>query len=749
MADHLTVDEFAKRVKEKYPDYAALDNRDLAQKMIAKYPEYKDVIVFAPTVKIDPKNLVASPPQESTLGSRAREAAIGVLSPFTIPALAETAKTIGGAAYDVAKQVTLPGIAKVVSGDTSDLQKTAGELKDLASGFFHSAVDPLRDYVKSVGAGDWDAASLASGQILSQTAPAVAGAVDTVRGALPDVGKLRETARNVAQSKVAPAATRTTLEKFGTDTEAAKAAQVASDAAIAKKNLEARQAAQQKNTEGQLQYDLKTKAAAEEAARKTAEAQAAAAAQTAENKGKTAAQIEQNRLTQESNARAEAITRSVKEGAGVLGERTKNLDALLREEGNGKYQAVRDAVKDDPGVPLQDLAEAARHAEENILKGSQESIKQLRELARKAPEDEGVVTGGVTFPPGSNLFEMLKAQGALEGGGNISFGDLQGYSSEIGAKLAKGGLPGDVYQALKYLKDKIDTAKSTIADRNGAGGVLRNADSFWRDYMDLLYDKDSALAKVRESVGTLDPEFYAEAFTKGKAGDVAIGKLKSLKSVYAKEAAAVADLARNLRSAGTELEGISTGKVKPVEPPKTVTAAAVAPKEVAPPSPVPTETTPQKAIPQPNAPTVEDLAKAKRAEATRTAENLGRLRPYDVAILAGSPLGLLLPTWGKVVGLAAEAARFGVPMAMKSDAFLDFISKPTARDLALIEKLPDPALAELKSNLRAEIAKRSKAGQSRLAVSPAVQRLISSTGTASGGVKSRRDALQVLGQPTP
>jgi len=143
MADRLTVDEFANRVKAKYPDYAAIDNRELAQKMIAKYPEYKDVIVFAPQVKIDPKNLVASPPQESTLGSRAREAAIGVLSPFTIPALAETAKTIGGAAYDVAKQVTLPAVAKVVSGDTSDLQKTAGELKDLASGFFHSAVDQL------------------------------------------------------------------------------------------------------------------------------------------------------------------------------------------------------------------------------------------------------------------------------------------------------------------------------------------------------------------------------------------------------------------------------------------------------------------------------------------------------------------------------------------------------------------------------------------------------------------------------
>jgi hypothetical protein len=36
----LSVDDFAKKIKAKYPDYANIDNTELAQKIIAKYPEY-------------------------------------------------------------------------------------------------------------------------------------------------------------------------------------------------------------------------------------------------------------------------------------------------------------------------------------------------------------------------------------------------------------------------------------------------------------------------------------------------------------------------------------------------------------------------------------------------------------------------------------------------------------------------------------------------------------------------------------
>lgn len=40
----MNYNEFAEKIKNKYPQYNDLDNKELAQKMVAKYPqEYSDV----------------------------------------------------------------------------------------------------------------------------------------------------------------------------------------------------------------------------------------------------------------------------------------------------------------------------------------------------------------------------------------------------------------------------------------------------------------------------------------------------------------------------------------------------------------------------------------------------------------------------------------------------------------------------------------------------------------------------------
>jgi hypothetical protein len=38
--------EFAKKIKEKYPEYKEVDDLVLAQKMVEKYPQYKETITF-------------------------------------------------------------------------------------------------------------------------------------------------------------------------------------------------------------------------------------------------------------------------------------------------------------------------------------------------------------------------------------------------------------------------------------------------------------------------------------------------------------------------------------------------------------------------------------------------------------------------------------------------------------------------------------------------------------------------------
>jgi hypothetical protein len=45
----LTVDEFATKIKEKYPEYKDVDNLTLANKIVEKYPEYKSKVSFEGT----------------------------------------------------------------------------------------------------------------------------------------------------------------------------------------------------------------------------------------------------------------------------------------------------------------------------------------------------------------------------------------------------------------------------------------------------------------------------------------------------------------------------------------------------------------------------------------------------------------------------------------------------------------------------------------------------------------------------
>ena len=47
----LDVNEFANKIKAKYPEYKDVDNNLLAEKMIEKYPEYKGKVSFEPSKK--------------------------------------------------------------------------------------------------------------------------------------------------------------------------------------------------------------------------------------------------------------------------------------------------------------------------------------------------------------------------------------------------------------------------------------------------------------------------------------------------------------------------------------------------------------------------------------------------------------------------------------------------------------------------------------------------------------------------
>lgn len=388
------------------------------------------------------------------------------------------------------------------------------------------------------------------------------------------------------------------------------------------------------------------------------------------------------------HAAREQATQQINQGSRQLGDDIKQLDSKVRQEGNAKYDAVRQATKDDPGVPLAELSNEARTAEK-MLKGSPEQIKQFRDLIRKAPEAGGVQTSAGFTQPGDPLYDQLVAEGAIDQGGNIKFDDLQGYSSEIGAKLATGNLPGDVYQALKYLKEKIDGDKAIIAERNGAGPLLKDADAYWRKYMETFYDKPSAVAATLQRVGKLDPQHYAEPFLKGKAANRGVEALAHYDPELAKRAKA-------LQVQYEDLQKTPKASLRPIK--------------------------------QPETPTVEDVRARKAKEVHRAAREISRLSRYDAAVLGSSAVGPFLGHWETLlIDPAYVGIRKAIGHALDRPAVVRWLSEPSLEDLRILQGLPETVQTDVKANLRNFVQEEQAHGRP-VTVSRQVGRWLGKTG---------------------
>jgi hypothetical protein len=329
----------------------------------------------------------------------------------------------------------------------------------------------------------------------------------------------------------------------------------------------------------------------------------------------------------------------------------------------------------------------------------------------------------------------------------------------LGKKLANfdwATQSGDVYQAMKALKEKIDAAKMTVAERNGVGPQLKNAEAFWRDYQELLYDKESSLTKVRESVGVKNPSEMSAEFFRNKGNEIAVGRLKKLRSAHAADANAIADLTQNLNAAREESAAYRATRQQqmPNRPKPGQAPAPLKPGES--PQPVVAATTPRKIIEGPEAPTAADIVAEKRQRVEAKGRNLAEISKYDAGTLAAAPIGVLLGH--PLLGLAPLAAKYGLSYLLTRPSIIEWIAKPTMRDLAALEKMPIAEQGALRAQLQ-QIIDQETAGGRTVTPSSAMQHFMNRTSivsravaipsNSSAGVKNRREALQVLGQQVP
>lgn len=419
------------------------------------------------------------------------------------------------------------------------------------------------------------------------------------------------------------------------------------------------------------------------AAEANAKLQADRATQLQKHFEQTQAIKAQNDAAQAAQSRKAALARGVEQLDPKFQSDLIETEKNVRAQAGAKYDTVRAATAGET-VPSASLADAVRTAESKI-QGSSENLKVFRDILSKHPEGEPetIPYQGADIPKGHPLYDVLKEGQA---GTPATFSDLQGYYSELGDKLASGGLPGDVYQAMKSLQGSIGDLMQQMAEAKGVGPQLIDARNFYRDYMNAFRDSSSPLNKAMNAAEAGHP-------TKGAIAKFQ-GMDKSGIETLARYNPELAQRANTIRGYQAEARSI---------PARTVT-----------PKPAPT-------LPPAKPPVLADVKKiglkdiqdAKAAALRNRAENFAKKASLVTAGFGGYEL-LRSALHGDLGGMAIGAGEIAAPYALSkvitSPAIERWLTAPTPSDIAAIP--PD---------IRAEMPQIVKAAQAQgIKVHPAL-----------------------------
>jgi hypothetical protein len=292
--------------------------------------------------------------------------------------------------------------------------------------------------------------------------------------------------------------------------------------------------------------------------------QANTEAQRAHNQ-KIGETVQNNKAATEAEQAKSAQNAKLQAGGSQLIYGLRQLDGALRDRAATMYDAIREKVGGQT-LPGTDLGQAARAAMAKIS-GTSVTPTVFRDILGKYPEAEPefIEYQGAQIPKTNRLYDVLKQQGMNTGVPPVTFKDLQGYHSELGAELSKGTLPGDVYTATRDLQESVTDMMQDMAKKAGANNDLITARKFYREYMDTFHEPTGPSASgspVAQALLAKDPLVAVDKFA-GDSGDRGIAFLRR----YSDSLANLAQDAR--RTAQTKItvpaRGTTTGTL-----PKTV-----------------------------------------------------------------------------------------------------------------------------------------------------------------------------------
>jgi hypothetical protein len=159
----------------------------------------------------------------------------------------------------------------------------------------------------------------------------------------------------------------------------------------------------------------------------------------------------------------------------------------------GQFRQGMEGAELDPAEAFNRI-EAAKA---KYLKGSPQSLTQFNNLAREMGIQEFMEGAG----------GELKA---IPGSGQLPFDTARVHYSAIGDKLAQGGLPGNVYQALRSVEDGLDAQLTKAAESRKLGGAYKALKADEHQFRTDWVDPKSPLARAHKA---LDANFLEKPLT--------------------------------------------------------------------------------------------------------------------------------------------------------------------------------------------------------------------------------------------
>jgi len=183
----------------------------------------------------------------------------------------------------------------------------------------------------------------------------------------------------------------------------------------------------------------------------------------------------------------------------ILASETQHMlnstEASARAQGHSLFPST------DQNLSGATVAGIARKAIDDNIRGTPATPRPLGSML----EPEEFKKLGSIETPESNLMEIYRR---MTSGDDIPANEVQGYRSEIGRIMARGGLEGDVYSTLKQTYNGLTGELDKLYASEGKSAQWEDANVNWKRLATTWWDKDSPLAQsmnARDATAILKP----------------------------------------------------------------------------------------------------------------------------------------------------------------------------------------------------------------------------------------------------